>query len=528
MMSKNRFLEKRLLRHFFSVICLVILIAACLVHMFFGYTLRGRPGHAWGCDDAYISYRYAENFGEGKGLVYNEAEEVEGYSNFLYVLLMTPLVMISRGHIYLLSCLLNICFLIAGFWIFRHHVAQCWGEADSYLAGFLFALCPVLWVWTASGMETPLVLLIQISIWILSDRLSKQFNRREFILFAAAILVSVLSRADGFIFPLIAAGLFILRRRYKTAFLSLGVLGLVVLFYFGWRHWYYGFWLPNTYYVKVSGPLIERIRTTVVQTREVLFLKGMIVYLVLILAAVLYGRIKAKRNRGAGIREMESGAVYVFGLILYWLYIGGDVFLERFLIFIIPVGIFALFRCVRFFKDKLAIVGFPIVVLLFQFTPVLHDKNFDYRTNKYDQWVTLGKFLGDTHPGATLAIDAAGKVPYFSELYTIDMLGLNDLHIGRMESSFFRLGHNKFDPDYVMSRNPDLIAAWGHSNGDMRFGLHRAKYEEYGYALKYLVNTRTAGRQQNIIDVENASNADLKNDFEEGYQYFVLKKHEDG
>ena len=38
-------------------------------------------------DDAFISYRYAWNLVAGHGLVFNIDEYVEGYSNFLWVLL---------------------------------------------------------------------------------------------------------------------------------------------------------------------------------------------------------------------------------------------------------------------------------------------------------------------------------------------------------------------------------------------------------------------------------------------------------
>ncbi|MGB7063098.1 MAG: hypothetical protein WBF13_12190, partial [Candidatus Zixiibacteriota bacterium] len=41
------------------------------------------------CDDAFISFRYAKNFVEGHGLVYNIGEKVEGYSNFLWTLLLS-------------------------------------------------------------------------------------------------------------------------------------------------------------------------------------------------------------------------------------------------------------------------------------------------------------------------------------------------------------------------------------------------------------------------------------------------------
>ena len=40
-------------------------------------------------DDAYISFRYADNFARGDGLVFNPGgERVEGYTNFLWVLLL--------------------------------------------------------------------------------------------------------------------------------------------------------------------------------------------------------------------------------------------------------------------------------------------------------------------------------------------------------------------------------------------------------------------------------------------------------
>ena len=42
-------------------------------------------------DDAFISFRYARNLVEGQGLVYNPGERIEGYSNFLWVLVEAAL-----------------------------------------------------------------------------------------------------------------------------------------------------------------------------------------------------------------------------------------------------------------------------------------------------------------------------------------------------------------------------------------------------------------------------------------------------
>lgn len=42
-------------------------------------------------DDAYISFRYAQNAILGHGLVFNPGERVEGFTNFLWTALMVPL-----------------------------------------------------------------------------------------------------------------------------------------------------------------------------------------------------------------------------------------------------------------------------------------------------------------------------------------------------------------------------------------------------------------------------------------------------
>src|ERR1700737_1128695 len=39
-------------------------------------------------DDAFISFRYADNLAHGLGLVFNAGERVEGYSNFLWTLIL--------------------------------------------------------------------------------------------------------------------------------------------------------------------------------------------------------------------------------------------------------------------------------------------------------------------------------------------------------------------------------------------------------------------------------------------------------
>jgi hypothetical protein len=78
---------------------------------------------------------------------------------------------------------------------------------------------------------------------------------------------------------------------------------------------------------------------------------------------------------------------------------------------------------------------------------------------------TMGKWLrANVPPGTLIAVDAAGQVPYFSELPAIDMFGINDLHIGRLSVPTLgegTPGHEKFDLVYVITRAPKYVVIYG-------------------------------------------------------------------
>jgi hypothetical protein len=72
----------------------------------------------------------------------------------------------------------------------------------------------------------------------------------------------------------------------------------------------------------------------------------------------------------------------------------------------------------------------------------------------------VGEWLHTNLPRNTLlAVNAAGIVPYVSGLRTLDMLGLNDVHIAhhRQALGLGAIGHEKHDAKYVLSRQPGAI-----------------------------------------------------------------------
>jgi arabinofuranosyltransferase len=71
-----------------------------------------------------------------------------------------------------------------------------------------------------------------------------------------------------------------------------------------------------------------------------------------------------------------------------------------------------------------------------------------------------GAHLRDHFPSDTLvALNPAGIIPYVSRLPTLDMLGLNDVHIahyGRRDLGQ-QYAHQAGDGQYVLSRRPGVI-----------------------------------------------------------------------
>jgi hypothetical protein len=75
-----------------------------------------------------------------------------------------------------------------------------------------------------------------------------------------------------------------------------------------------------------------------------------------------------------------------------------------------------------------------------------------------------GEYLRDNFPEDTLvALNAAGIIPYYSRLPTIDMLGLNNEYLAHNGQRDFSLdfGHQAGDGEYVLSLQPDIILFGG-------------------------------------------------------------------
>ena len=338
----------------------------------------------------------------------------------------------------------------------------------------------------------------------------------------------LLSR-DGFLVPGIVVLYLLLKRRVRPAV----VCALTIVVAQGldevWRWGYYRALLPTTYYLKVAGPMAARLGHAWGQFSKINFFGGLLPYtLVFILAAVAaaYTAVRSWRKFADGLRfEILMAPLWV----AYWFYIGGDHFWDRFLIVLFPLGIFAVLTWWREIANpKMAVYAIVLLAAIQAGPPWFIDPRFDYRFNKYDCWIGLGKFLGQTYPGRILAIGPLGKIPFFSGLYAEDMMGLADPVIAHMPvaTDHYEPGHIKFNPDYSLSLRPDLIVLEISANRDMGLGMTRAKYEGAGYHLEYLVDTTLRSRSPRIVGVRGLSEMTVAGLIADGYDYAVATRND--
>jgi hypothetical protein len=104
------------------------------------------------------------------------------------------------------------------------------------------------------------------------------------------------------------------------------------------------------------------------------------------------------------------------------------------------------------------------------------------------------------------------------------MLGLIDPVIahGPIAAKGYDPGHVKFDPDYVLSRKPDLIADWIFPSLDMSYGMTRAKYGPADYRVAYLIGAEGACPLGEVVEVSGLDRNALGEWIKEGYKYGVL------
>jgi hypothetical protein len=218
----------------------------------------------WTCDDAFISFRYAQHFVDGHGLVFNldpSEAPVEGYTNFSWTMWLALGAMLGFGHEGLTTwsifwgvvCHAGVVLLLAKMaWSASN------GRAVVPIAACAYAAIHHAQSLAPAGLETALFVLLATSMLHLA--MTMRCMRQAWLMGFVGVICAM-TRPDGGLFVAMG-GLFVLYdavQRRSPRLLLAYVLPFVVVFvpYLLWRYSFYGYWVPNTAFAKSAGdPLL--------------------------------------------------------------------------------------------------------------------------------------------------------------------------------------------------------------------------------------------------------------------------------
>jgi len=409
----------------------------------------------WLNDDQMISMRYARNLAEGYGLVWNPGERVEGYTNFMWTLVMAGPHLLSIGDAkaailvktvnWALACVvLLLCERLLRFFRPKPALALPTLLVTMALGGDLI-------YWSINGFETTLLTatFLLVAIRILEESKAERPKLGTYLLMGLLPLI----RSDAYHIwvglALLALGL--QHDRPHIARL-LGVSLVLPILHLVFRYLYYGDWLPNTYYLKVAG----------VPGRTELGLQHLTRF------ANNYGVVLALATVGALLARDRHRWLLIGGLaisVCYVLVVGGDIFpYSRFLAHFVPmILVLALVSILETTHQRAGIQFLLLLALFLLLSFKIGDYSLSILQSNRDSLEERGMVAGVliqrfTRPETKVAVFSAGGVPYFSHRYAIDLLGKSDLYIARQQARRPDwIGHNKFDPEHSFTLEPDLV-----------------------------------------------------------------------
>ena len=329
------------LSHRKEVIFVAAAAAALLVGIFHAFSL------SFVTDDAFISFRYAKNLVHGLGLVYNPGERVEGFTNFLWTVVMAGVIRIGFDPVFV-SQILGIFFFGCTLLTAMMLSWKLWNaEGVSGLAIPLTAAGLAIHhdacIFATGGLETSLFTFLVSLLFIFAV-----LWRTRTGLIAAGIVAVLLmmTRPDGIVYVVPAAIYLLVTMERPIRTLTLFILPIIVLFlpYWFWRAAYYGYFFPNSFYAKSIG--LAYYQQGIVYTFSYFstyYVFGLVPLLAFYLAAEKAQsgttRLGGVQFRHLGVRGRTGflATLFIVFQIAFVVRIGGDFMFSRFFIPVTPM-----------------------------------------------------------------------------------------------------------------------------------------------------------------------------------------------
>jgi hypothetical protein len=431
-----------------------ILLAAGLV--FAGYALRYRD---YLVDDAFISLRYARNWVDGQGLVFNPRERVEGYTNFLWLALAAAL--LRAGFEPILGLKLISLASAVGLLLLVHRMDRRWSGPGPIPAAAWLLGSEAFAYWSTTAMEA---MAFSALMLLGIDRALREAQLGRTCGASAILLLLALLRPEGLlVFGLATSASALVERRRTGAWpwrrLAAAALtfGLPYGTFLGWRWSYYGALVPNTFHAKVTGGAEQWLG-------GLLALRGWAIaapMLALAVASILVRRRPIGRPEPPEVERLVVGWIALMW-ILYTVAIGGDFMpFHRFTLPVMaPAALLLSAWLAPWGWTRRWAPGLWIAhVVAGSWTAEPYRAFVSHRTTLVG--AEVGRWFAERlAPDSWMAVNTAGSLPYASRLPTIDMLGLTDPVVARhpvFVVSPSWVAHRRGHGAYVIERRPQVI-----------------------------------------------------------------------
>ena len=501
MNAANKKLEKT------ALIAISIAFLIWCAAFIFQISLIAMDGKRYFClfDDAMISMRYAWNFSHGMGLVWNEGEYIQGYTNLLMVLLMSlatllldkPAAVLSIQALGagLMALIAYISIQIADYIITPENSPH---RALVKILSFfgILSYYPLAY-WSLMGMETGLLTFLVLAGVLSAFRYIESKRPAHLLLASLFFGLAYLTRNDSaiiafLVWAYIAWEIFApASGNNRTGFLPLlAAICLYIAFILGlhvFQHLYYGEWLPNTYTLKLTGmALSDRLQNGIGFIIPFLVESA---FILIVACAGVFLNFQKKKLLFLAI---------IFSAISYQVYIGGDAWSYwrmaipaiplLIVLFTVSVSNFTLAasrsqllsaylagkkNITQALVILLVLTGLLLASVFYQPQIMLQKKPFQTEANKDNIKIALA-LDKLTAPNATVGVFWAGTIPYYTGRKAMDFLGKSDRYIAQLPPdtsgsiSWDNMksvpGHNKYDLNYsIKSLEPTYIerTKWG-------------------------------------------------------------------
>lgn len=449
-------------------------------------------------DDAYITMRYSRHLAEGHGPVYNLGERVEGYTNFLWMVILSLVYKIGLD-MPSSSQILGITFGVGTLLVVWMLSFQLWGKRKwlTLLPLMILANNRTFTLWSTSGLETSLfTFLLTLSFYLSYVVLDNQLHTSGWL--ALSCLLLMLTRPEG---AMITALVFLMLLFYRSRFrLSIFkkdarawlVVFIVPLMLYGlWKLYFYHDLLPNTFYNKVNS--IQYFSRGFKYLSSFLVESWLYLWLIPIVVVFIIHR---------PFLWMMSWVVIVAVYVLYTVWVGGDWMGFRYYAPIMPLmamfltwassEVFAWFgERESVLKRVLGISAFSLylvsVVCISSASTYFPEKRHIFEELATRSMMNMPKSLAEEtaealaivlKPDEVIAHSFAGFPAVYTDIRVIDMLGQNDPVISRQKiSERSTPGHEKHAPPGYLSKNRAIfLYPWI---------VERVFFDDRVYTLKY-------------------------------------------